>query len=216
MYAHTGLRLTTPLPGQAVALTLRASLWIPIFGLVGTFLLLLFPDGHLPSPRWRSIAWLSAWTLAALWVLVVFSPGTFADFGFPTVHNPLAVDAVGAVAPVLFSALLTALPLCIIACASSLVLRYRRAHGAQRLQLKWLAAAAATAAVVYLMTMLADLPYMMSDMPVPPWIEVLRIVGPLAFLLIPPAIGVAMLRHRLYDIDVIINRALSTACSRRR
>jgi hypothetical protein len=208
VYAGAGLRDTASAWSPAVAMTLRASLWVPILGLIGTFLVLLFPDGHLPSRGWRWIAWLSAATLAACWVLIVLSPATFADYGFPDVRNPLAVDAVGAVAPVLFPPLLAALPLCMIACALSLVLRYRSARGAQRLQLKWLAAAAATAAFVYLVTMLADLPYALSDTAVPPWIGVLRNVGPLAFLLIPPAIGVAMLRHRLYDIDVIINRAL--------
>lgn len=208
VYAHVGLRDAVPLPGATVALTLRASLWVPIIGLVGTFLLLLFPDGHLPSARWRWIAWLSAATMAAAWVLIVLSPGTFADYGFPTAHNPFAVDAVGAVAPVLFPPLLAVLPLCMIACALSLALRYGSARDVQRLQLKWLAAAATTAALVFLVTMLVDLPYALSDTTVPPWLEVLRNVGPLAFLLIPPAIGAAMLRHRLYDIDVIINRAL--------
>lgn len=90
------------LPVPAAALTVRASLWVPIFGPVGTFLLLLFPDGHLPSSRWRGLAWLSAGTLTACWTMIFLTPGTFADEGFPSVRNPFAVGAIGAVMRVAF------------------------------------------------------------------------------------------------------------------
>lgn len=76
-----------------------------------------------------------------------------------------------------------------------------------RLQLKWLAAAAGVAAAMYLATSVAGMPYVFSAT-APTWIEVRNVVGPLSFLLIPLAIGVAMLRHRPYDIDVIVNRVL--------
>jgi hypothetical protein len=207
VYGVAGLRGTVSLPAPAAVLTVRVSLWVPIFGLMGTFLLLLVPDGHLPSPRWRGLAWLSAATMAACWTMIVFTPGTFADVGFPSVDNPFALSALGDVTPAVLPWLLALLPVCIVGSALSLALRYRGAHGVQRLQLKWLAAAACAAAALYLVTMLPGTPFVFPTTE-PAWADVLDIWGPLGFLLIPLAIGVAMLRHRLYDIDVIINRAL--------
>lgn len=122
-------------------------------------------------------------------------------------RNPFAVGAIGAVMRVAFPWLLSLLLVCMIGCALSLVLRYRSARGTPRLQLKWLASAAGVAAAMYLATSVAGMPYVFSAT-APTWIEVRNVVGPLSFLLIPLAIGVAMLRHRPYDIDVVVNRVL--------
>ncbi len=64
------------LPAAGAVAAVNNALWIPIFGLTGTFLLLLFPDGHLPSPRWRPVAWVSGITIGVLVLTFVFGPAT--------------------------------------------------------------------------------------------------------------------------------------------
>ena len=96
-----------------------------------------------------------------------------------------------------------------VAAAVSLVLRFRRSHGIERLQLKWFAAAAALVALSYLAAMVGQFfkpePFESAD---PGWLLVLQQLAALSFVALPIAIGVAILRHRLYDIDVVIKRTL--------
>lgn len=102
-----------------------------------TYLLLLFPDGGLPSSRWRKVAWGAAIVMAVSSLAVVFSPENFADSGFPEVDNPLALEVWKPLLEVLTFAN-PLLPVMIILSASSLVQRFRRSKGQVRLQLKWL------------------------------------------------------------------------------
>jgi hypothetical protein len=184
------------------------SLWIPIFGLTGTFLLLLFPDGRLPSPRWRPVAWVSGATIGVLVVVFVLGPATLDSN--PNVANPLAIEAMAPLLDVIL-AVLPLLPLCMLACAVSLVLRFRRSRGIERLQVKWLASAAAFTASVYLLMMLLSWRYTVSERPTPPWLDTLGNFSVLTFLAIPIAIGIAVLRYGLYGIDRLISRTLSYA-----
>ena len=78
----------------AIALALSEPAWVPFIGISG-YLLLLFPDGHLPSPRWRWFAWLCGIGLVALSILIAFTPGTFEDLGYPNITNPLGIEALG-------------------------------------------------------------------------------------------------------------------------
>lgn len=167
--------------------------WVPGVGLIG-FLLLLFPDGHLPSPRWRPVAWLLAGVMAILTLTGFFLPGTVQD----TVYvNPMGVDALEPFdqgTPALVLILL--LVLCLFASAVSVVVRYRRATGTERLQLKWLMAAGLVAAVAYVLIFV--------------WRDTnLQIQVVWAF--IPIAIAMSVHRHRLYDIDRLISRTVTYA-----
>ena len=105
---------------------------------------------------------------------------------------------------------LVALPLCIIACAGALVGRFRRAQGVERLQLKWLATAGALVASIYLLAIVAGMFGGVTGTAVarPPGSMVVGGAAILSFLLLPVAVGLAVLRYRLYDIDVVINRTL--------
>lgn len=127
----------------------------------------------------------------------------------PDVANPLGVAAL---APVLqWLALVALVPVCIVGSALSLVGRYRRSRGQERLQLKWLVAAGAVTAAIYGVTMVLSLLFggeLWDDETAPAWLGVLQNVSIYAFVLIPVAIGVAVLRHRLYDIDLLIRRTL--------
>jgi hypothetical protein len=123
--------------------------------------------------------------------------------------NPLGIESARSTLSVLMFVVLPLLPVCFVASAVALVRRFHRARGLERLQLKWLATAGALVATLYLSALLGSLlkpePFSGQD---PEWLKVLQAIAGLSFLLLPVAIGVAVLRHRLYDIDVVINRTL--------
>ncbi|MBA2530488.1 MAG: hypothetical protein H0V23_00015 [Nocardioidaceae bacterium] len=209
-YARYGL-LVDPgsLPGPDVAMGLIAGIWAPGIGLMGTFLILLYPDGHLPTPRWRPVAWLSAVTILVLFVVVDLSPGKLQAGPVPTLPNPLGVESARPVLDVLLAVLLPLLALCIVGCAVALVRRFRRSRGIERLQLKWLATAGALVASLFVLSIaLSLLSQSTSTGPQPDWLTALDAIGGMSFLLLPVAIGISILRHGLYEIDVVINRAL--------
>jgi hypothetical protein len=199
---HPGSR-----PGPDIVIALTEFLWVPGVGLMGTFLLLLFPDGRLPSPRWRPLAWVSAITLILCSLTITVAPGPLIESELPNLENPLGIEALRALGPVLYVPTLL-IPLCIIGCAASLVWRMRRSRAAERLQLKWLAAAAGTSAVAYLIAMITSIPFEWGTPRTPLWVALIQNVALFSFVLIPIAVGVAILKHNLYDIDRIINRTL--------
>jgi hypothetical protein len=187
-------------------------LWTPTVGLLGIYLLMLFPDGRLPSRRWRPLAWLSGVMILLFSVAEGLAPGPLENQGgvpnpFGLEEHPWLADAAIVILPLL--------PLCILASAVSLVLRFRRSGGEGRQQIKWIAFVASFAGLVYLIVMVSPFivaPEMMGGggrLPPPPlWFELLFSVAALGFAGIPVAIGFAVLRYRLYDIDVVINRTL--------
>jgi hypothetical protein len=189
--------------GGSFALALTAHTWIPIIGISGTFLILLFPDGRLPTPRWRPWAYFCALAMVVCYVVLTTFPTSFGDAGYPEIENPLGVEAIGALGEPAILIVLS-IPIAIVGCAVGLIRRFRRSRGRARLQLKWLAAAAAIVAVTYLTLMVLNFVFP-GD---PGWLTVAGNIGISTFLLLPISIGVAILRHRLYDIDVIINRTL--------
>jgi hypothetical protein len=165
----------------------------------GGFVLLLTPTGSLPSPRWRWWAWVAAAAPVLLVLLFAVDPQPLAP-EYPTVGNPLAVPvparllfAVAAVDGVIVLATL-------VAAAGSLVVRFRRARGVERQQLRWLAVGAALGAVTLLVAVAAGV--MAKDG------VVLAALGTCVALL-PLATGAAILRYRLYDLDRIISRTLA-------
>jgi hypothetical protein len=187
-------------------------LWVPTVGLLGIYLLLLFPDGRLPSRRWRPLAWLSGALLVLESLTEGLAPGPLENQG--GVPNPFGLEGLPWLADAAL-VLLPLLPLCILASAVSLVLRYRRSGGDQREQIKWIAFAASVAGLLYLIAIVSPFifaPEIVSGggrLPPPPlWVELLFSVAVLGFAGVPVAIGFAVLRYRLYDIDVVINRTL--------
>jgi hypothetical protein len=188
-YAKYAL-ITNPsssLPDRVLMSWLSYFTWVPGLSLAITFVPLLFPDGGLPSRRWRAVAWLSTVPLAIFVVLQVYL--------WPyrgRIPPPKLSGLIGALSDLLGPLMLV----CAIACVSSLMFRYRRAAGRERQQIKWFAYAAAvflTAWVVSVYHPFGPITYV----PVVP-----------AALLVPVAVGIAILRYRLYDIDLLINRTL--------
>jgi hypothetical protein len=169
--------------------------WVPWILLPSTFLLLLFPDGHLLSRRWRPVAWCAALGIAGTFVTQGLHAGRISDY--PQVTNPYGVDS-PVVDPLSGLALLL-LAVGIAGSSASLIVRFRRARGEERQQMKWLAFAGAVAGVcVIVFTALYET---VGE-------DVANSAIMLSVLGLPLAAGVAILRYRLYDIDVVINRTL--------
>lgn len=210
-YATYGLVVDPgSLPAPLVAAALNQGVWAPAIGLMTTLLILLYPDGRPPSPRWRWVAWLSGVTIALVYLGITFSPGAMTE-GVGADHpNPLGLEPARDVLAVVAPFVLALLPFCVALCAAGLVLRFRRSTGVERQQLKWLAAAGAVVALMYVVSMAITIirEALGLDGKEPGWAILQQNLSVTSFLLIPVAIGVAILRHRLYDIDVVVNRAL--------
>ena len=208
IYADYGLSHPGSLPRPDVAVALNEPTWVPAVGLMGTFLILLFPDGHLPSPRWRKLAWLSAASMIVSFLVILFAPGNFGvESGHPGLKNPLGIEALRPFLNALLPAI-ALIPVCILGCAAGLIVRFRRSRGHERLQLKWLAAAGGIVASAYMFVMATAFSALLAGREPAVWSADLGTVVISMFVLIPIAIGVAILRHKLYGIDLIINRAL--------
>jgi hypothetical protein len=183
--------------------------WVVPVGLLGVFTVLLFPNGRLPSRRWRPFAWFAGATMALIQVTFVFAPGHLE--GHPGVRNPFGLEQYPWLKLVAVLVVLL-LPLCILISALSLALRYRRSGAEVREQIKWLAFAALTVGVTYLSALLLGIffvPTLVSGGDkTPVWYSLLLSFMLMSFAGIPIAIGFAVLKYRLYDIEVVINRTL--------
>jgi hypothetical protein len=170
-------------------------------------MILLFPNGRLPSRRWRPLAWLSGTVIVLASAGIVLEPASFADLG--GVRNPFGLEEYAWVAEAMNTALLL-LPLCILASAASLFLRFRRSGREERQQIKWIAFAAAFVAISFLVLLVTE--SLISPVGTSPgrplWGKLFEDVVTLSYAGVPIAMGFAVLRYRLYDIDVVINRAL--------
>jgi hypothetical protein len=164
------------------------------------FVLLLTPTGRLPSPRWRWWARIAA-AAALLWLLgSVVDPAPLRP-EYPEIGNPLAVPALfGPLDGLVFAALVVLVAL--VVAAGSLVLRFRRAHGTERQQLRWLAWGAALAAAA-LIAAIAGLATGDDDF------TLVNLGLGVSAAVLPLATGAAILRYRLYDLDRIVSRTLA-------
>ena len=187
-YVGRSVALGANLPGYRVVDWMSS--WVPtvMVGLAVMWVPLLFPDGHLPSPRWRPFAWLAAIGFAAQ----ATTDARTVDGLLPNpieVEGPM-VDAIGLLA----SAFVVGLLLAILA----VIVRYRRSRGAERQQLKWFLAAAGYLALA--------LPFLGGTK-----LDVAWYLLEVGLIALPIAIGIAILRYRLYDIDRLISRTIGWA-----
>jgi hypothetical protein len=178
------------LPGGVAAGWYSGWAWFPTVALVVIFTPLLFPDGHPPSPTWRPVAWLAGAGTAAAVALAAVQPTIELDDGH-VVENPIGVAGIADPEDGILDLLLGLL---VVAAVVSLVVRFRRSRGDERLQLKWFTYAGALLPLILLGDLLPDAAS-----------SVLFAVG---ISLLPVAAGVAILRYRLYEIDRLINRTL--------
>ena len=206
-YAVYGLRVATPgsVPFPAAIASLSESTGPTAIALLGTFLILLFPDGGLPSRRWRPVAWLSGTVIALNFVVGILAPGPLSDLR--NVSNPFGLEGYPWVADAR-DAVGLLLPLCMLASAVSLVLRYRRSGGEVREQIKWIAFAASVVAVGFSAAVIYGTFAQDAIGGGLSWGNVLEDMITLSFAGVPIAVGFAVLKYRLYDIGVVINRTL--------
>ena len=181
------------------------SSWIgsdPVSLIGGALLFLLFPNGRLLSSSWRPVMWTAVGAGATFLVVYTFTPGPLDTFPFIT--NPVGIGGtVGHILGMLGNIGLVVLMIALLASAVSLILRLRRAKGVERQQLKWFVYAA-TLATIGAVVALAGANVFAS--------ELINVIGywegQLALAALPVFTGIAILRYRLYDIDIIINRTL--------
>ncbi|MFL5803588.1 MAG: GAF domain-containing sensor histidine kinase [Roseiflexaceae bacterium] len=190
------------LPGFEVVRWLGLWIWIPTTILPLTFVLLLFPDGRLPSPRWWPVAWSAGLGLAAYTLSTALHPRPPIEPIAPV--NPFGIPGAVGVLDLLASSTIVLLPVGAFGSLAALVVRFRRSRGVEREQVKWLT----YGGVVAILGLIA----MSAWSAARPYNRVayeLMIGGIwVALMVIVIAAGIAILRHQLYDIDLIINRTL--------
>jgi MFS family permease len=168
--------------------------WIPLVYVPTSFLLLLFPDGRLLSPRWRPVAWCAGIGIVGFITGYALEPGPLEEY--PQIVNPYGIDSpvVGVVDLAGFIVGVVSM----VASAVSLLVRMHRAGSEQRQQIKWLAYSGAVAVGTIFASGFLSI-----------WIGPLSIlIISVALLGLPVFTGIAILRYRLYDIDILINRTL--------
>jgi hypothetical protein len=182
------------LPAGVITTWIGTWIWLPSVTLTITFLLLLFPHGRLLSPRWRPVAWLAAGVTVASVALLALAPWDLLNPGVPA-RNPFGIEGlrdIGVAVPI--PIFLTGIPTMLLS-VSSLVLRFRRSRGEERQQMKWFVYAG------ILVVCALFVPLLVSG-------AASSLLQLLVMPALPVAAGVAILRYRLYDIDLLINRTL--------
>jgi hypothetical protein len=192
--------VTNALP-DAVAewIGVGSSVWVIALGLLGTQLPLRLPDGRLPSPRWTWFSRISLALIALTLIGMAAQRGRVEDV--PGSANPVGSAWVEPLSGAIFL-----LILCFFGALAALVIRYRRADSLDRAQLRWVALGGAVFLVIYLVSL--PLPSTLGTSDHSTTANLITAVSQAAFGALPIAIGYAILRHRLSDIDVVVNRAL--------
>ncbi len=170
--------------------------WIPILGVLLTLTFLLFPDGRLPSRRWRVVAWASSIVIILWSIAFAFQGHDYTDAAGRPAPNPYAIPSLtgffdGARVVVAFAFFVV-----VASSIASLVVRFRRSHGDERQQVKWLILAAS----IFLGFLVIPVEHGSGG----PADALFGVV----LALIPASVGIAILKYRLYDIDVVIKKTV--------
>ena len=201
-YAHRAL-FAEPgsLPGGEYAAWLSVQLWPAAF-FFGIYVLLLFPDGRLLSGRWLPVAWVPAVGLMAL-CLGSLEPGLLEDDSqFAEIQNPVGIDGGETLlAPFGWAVWLILIPGLLLG-ALALVLRFHRSRREERQQLKWVAVAAALFGLAWFASAASWGTSSQTAQDATGALALIAVTG------LPVAAGIAVLKHRLYDVDLIIRRTL--------
>jgi hypothetical protein len=193
---YTLLAVPSSLPASQAAAWMMCWVWVPACGLI-VLLLLLFPDGRLPNRRWRWFAWFSLLLTVVGVISQALAPGSV--YYLRAINNPLGVKGLPNVGEQVQTVMFTL----IFVSAGSLFVRWLRASGVERQQLKWFTYSSTLAISGVILT------FTISDAIGALWLEwvgyVVLVVG---FIGIPISMGIAILRYRLYNIDFLINRTI--------
>jgi hypothetical protein len=183
-------------PAMAVwAAWVSGWLWaVPVLLIFG-FLPLLFPDGRLPSPRWRPLLW-AGFALVVYPVVLAVRPGPMYTYGEPIWDNPAGIAALGEVPAMIDSVAWFLIIPVLLGVVAAMFTRWRRSQSVERQQMKWFLTATGVLFTVFLLE---------GVLPLPEFPFGIVLLG------FPVAVGIAVLRYRLYDIDRIISRTLAYA-----
>lgn len=196
-FAQWSLQTGTEVVDAAHVAVVADLVWIPSLVASATFVPLLFPDGRLPSARWRPVAWVAAGAAAVSVPATLLHPGPL--YYLPRTPNPFGVDTLEGPLQIVEVSVTVAAFWCSLLAIAGLVVRYHRARGIRRLQLRWFVLALVILAVS-----------------VPPAVffadtSVGSVLFEVCWALPPIAIGVALLRYRLYDLDRLVSRTVTYA-----
>ena len=201
-FGYYAIRALVSHPGTLPAGEVAAwiSTWVvyPAFGLLA-YLFLLFPDGRPLSRRWRPLLWINSLLIVASVIVRALVPGPID--GLEGIRNPLGIEGYGGSLEFVGNVLFYIGDMIVLVSVVSVFLRMRHADPVTRQQIKWLAYAAALLAIVLMVTLVGDLLFGSLG-----WWAFLLVI--LTFFGLPFSLGVAVLRYRLYEIDIIINRTL--------
>jgi signal transduction histidine kinase len=169
-----------------------------LFGILPTVFLLplLFPDGRLPSLRWRPFLWFIVAFLVVIGLDLTLGQRTLTGSGDAEIANPLYVDAIGRL-PKLDPVIAVLFPGIFGASVASLILRFRRSTGVERQQIKWVVFGLVVSLVGIISTSFHGEETILT-----------AVIGGGAFLLFPVSVGVAVLRFHLYDLDVVVRKTV--------
>ncbi len=170
-----------------------------LLGILPTLFLLplLFPDGHLPSPRWRPLVAAIFVLMGLLAISLLFGQETLTGSGDGMVPNPLYIAAIGNL-PNLDPVIGIGFPLVFAAGVVSLIMRFRRSTGVERQQIKWVVFGLVIALIgIVVQSFSGSQDTIVS-----------AVIGGVGFLMFPLSIGVAILRFHLYDLDVVVRKTL--------
>jgi hypothetical protein len=198
-YGTNGVPPARQLPWAPEALVISQVFFVPLPGTAIALLLLLFPTDRLLSPRWKAVGVVAAIGAVLYAIATLVRPGSIDQEAFPAIENPFGVSPVWAGAAdamlTVGNAMVTG---SIVLGAVSLAIRYRRADVVEATQIRWIALVAGVAAIALAI----------SAFQVEPWSDVAFGIGLVVLACVPIAIGIAITRYHLYDIDRLINRAL--------
>ncbi len=189
------------LPGATAAAWVAAWIWMVGFLLV-MLVPLLYPTGRLPSPRWRLVLWLTVLLALVGMVANAVRPGPLKASELPVAPNPLGIPSAAGLVAAIDVVTGVASVLLFLAAVASVVLRFRSARGVERQQLKWFAYASLGVVLGFMISSAVSTLFGTSR----------ELLGDLGANLLavgwPVALGIAILRYRLYDIDRLVNRTL--------
>jgi hypothetical protein len=194
-YASLALFTVPELPAGIWVGWYASWVWFVEIVLLAVALPVLFPTGRVAEPRWRAVLWLGAAALALMVVSAMTNPGPLE--GLPAVANPLGTEALRPLGIAAFVLLAGA----IVGALASALSRFRRTAGVERQQMKWLVYAMSLFALTFIGGALLTEQGRRAN-------ALVELAIVVAVIAVPVAAGVAILRYRLYDIDVIINRTL--------
>jgi hypothetical protein len=194
--------LAEPVPWTVIGLTVLVPQVLEPVAIAVVLIVvpLHFPDGRLLSPRWRWVLWLTVVAITAGAVVTLFGPGNDGPFGVGLIPNPLAVPGLGPLLDALKALSFVTIVSALVGAALSMVVRFRHSGRVERQQLKWLLAVAFVAVVAFTASSVVNNEAVSN---------VLYLIGFAAVPAIPVAIGIAILRYHLYDIDRLISRTVS-------